>query len=89
MSPTPCLACPQRADLCVCACAAPFQLEMIMHTMHACDSTSGRTGRHLLVGGDFHCIAGQEDMGDPAGKPGQRTQRYWTGLRLAEAEHQL
>ena len=26
--------------------------------------------RHLLVGGDFNCIAGQQDMLDPAGQPG-------------------
>lgn len=44
-------------------------------------------GRCLLVGGDFNCIAGQEDM--TAGQPGQRTQGYWTGLRLVETEHQL
>ena len=44
-------------------------------------------GRCLLVGGDFNCIAGQQDMA--AGHPGQRTQGYWTGLRLVETEHQL
>ena len=43
--------------------------------------------RCLLVGGDFNCIAGQQDMA--AGQPGQRTQGYWTGLRLVETEHQL
>lgn len=45
--------------------------------------------RCLLVGGDFNCIAGQLDMLDPAGQPGQRTQGYWTGLRLVETDHQL
>nr|BAA25763.1 reverse transcriptase [Chlorella vulgaris] len=43
--------------------------------------------RCLLVGGDFNCIAGQQDMA--AGQPGQRTHGYWTGLRLVETEHQL
>ena len=45
--------------------------------------------RHLLVGGDFNCIAGQQDMLDPAGEPGQRTQGYWAGLRHVETDHQL
>ena len=45
--------------------------------------------RHLLVGGDFNCIAGQQDMLDPASPPGQRTLGYWTGLRHVETEHHL
>ena len=45
--------------------------------------------RHLLVGGDFNCIAGQQDMLNPTGQPGQRTQGYWTGLRLVETDHHL
>ena len=34
--------------------------------------------RHLLVGGDFNCIAGP---------PGQRTLGYWTVLRHVETDH--
>ncbi|BDA40482.1 hypothetical protein COCOBI_01-1350 [Coccomyxa sp. Obi] len=45
--------------------------------------------RSLLVGGDFNCIAGQQDMLDAAGQPGQRTQGYWTGLRHVETDYQL
>ncbi|BDA40490.1 Transposon TX1 uncharacterized 149 kDa protein [Coccomyxa sp. Obi] len=45
--------------------------------------------RSLLVGGDFKCIAGQQDMLDAAGQPGQRTQGYWTGLRHVETDYQL
>ncbi|BDA46023.1 probable transposon TX1 uncharacterized 149 kDa protein [Coccomyxa sp. Obi] len=45
--------------------------------------------RSLLVGGDFNCIAGQHDMLDAAGQPGQRTQGYWTGLRHVETDFQL
>ncbi|BDA48792.1 probable transposon TX1 uncharacterized 149 kDa protein [Coccomyxa sp. Obi] len=45
--------------------------------------------RSLLVGGDFNCIAGQQDMLDAAGRPGQRTQGYWTGLRHVETDYQL
>ncbi|CAL8468448.1 g7988 [Coccomyxa elongata] len=45
--------------------------------------------RHLLVGGDFNCIAGQQDMLDPASPPGQRTLGYWTGMRHVETDHSL
>ncbi|MBF6614764.1 MAG: hypothetical protein IVW55_16765 [Chloroflexi bacterium] len=45
--------------------------------------------RQLLVGGDFNCIAGQLDMLDPTGQPGQRTQEYWTGLRCVETDHRI
>ncbi len=45
--------------------------------------------RSLLVGGDFNCIAGQQDMLDAADHPGQRTQGYWTGLRQVEIDLQL
>ena len=43
--------------------------------------------RHLLVGGNFNCIAGEQDMLDP--EPGQRTLGYWTGLRHVETDHSL
>ncbi len=42
-----------------------------------------------LVGGVFKCIAGQQDILDPARHRGQRTQGYWTGLRRIEMDHQL
>ncbi|CAL8465446.1 g4982 [Coccomyxa elongata] len=45
--------------------------------------------RQLLVGGDFNCIAGQQDMLDPASPPGQRTLGYWTGLSHVETDHSL
>ena len=45
--------------------------------------------RHLLVGGDFNCIAGKQDMLDPASPHGQRTLGYWTGLCHVETEHNL
>ena len=40
-------------------------------------------------GEDFNCIAGQQDMLDPASPPGQRTLGNWTGLRHVETEHCL
>ncbi|CAL8467227.1 g6763 [Coccomyxa elongata] len=45
--------------------------------------------RHLLGGGDFNCIAGQQDMLDSASPTGQRTLGYWTGLRHVETDHSL
>ncbi|CAL8472191.1 g11733 [Coccomyxa elongata] len=48
---------------------------------------STRADHHLLVGGDFNCIAGQQDVLDPASLPGQRTLGYWTGLCHVETDH--
>jgi hypothetical protein len=87
------------------ACRAPLQLEWARvlvplhppvtrrseltqtHSPPSSHHGASPAGRCLLVGGDFNCIAGQQDMA--AGQPGQRTQGYWTGLRLVETEHQL
>ncbi len=44
--------------------------------------------RHLLlVGGDFSCIVGQQDVPDPASPPRQTTLGYWTGLRHVETDN--
>ena len=51
--------------------------------------TSLPADRQLLVGGHFNCIAGQQDMLDPAGQLDKRTQGYWTGLRRVETDHRL
>ncbi len=49
--------------------------------------TSLPADRQLLVGRDFNCIAGKQDMLDPAGQAGQRTHGYWTGLRRVQTDH--
>ena len=45
--------------------------------------------RHLLLGGDFNCIAQQIGLLDPQGVLGGRLTGYLDGLRYVEAERQL